>query len=137
MDIKKRRLELGYKTKSEFAKAAGLSVASVSKVEQGQSFIKNMKPEFQDKWAAGLKCKLSELLKPEPQRLKAKCAFPCKTYKMDKTKLEKMLHDKYGDKIGEVKEHKINSTICTEYRQYMYENTWNVEDTRLDKWGIR
>jgi transcriptional regulator with XRE-family HTH domain len=136
VDIKQRRIDLGYRTKSEFARAAGLSIASVSKVEQGQSFIKNMKPEFQQKWAAGLKCDISDLLSAEMPKMKAPCAFPCKCYKIDKGKLEKMLHDKYGDKIGKVKHVDMHSVICREYREYMLENRWNVEDTRLDKWGI-
>ena len=135
MDIKQRRIDLGYKTKSDFARATGLSLASISKVERGDCFIKNMKHEFQERWARGLQCDIADLLKPEVRKMKAPCVFPCRCYKMDKDKLEKMLHEKYGDKIGDVKDKKINSLLCTEYRQYDVESRWCISDTRMENWG--
>lgn len=134
MDIRERRIELGYKSANDFAKKNGFSVGSVSMVERNLVFIKNMQPERQKMWARALKCSVDDF-KIQEAKLKAPAVFPVKTYHMDKKKLELYLKARFGDKIGAVKPKKINSLLCHEYQQYAADSKWWLDDTRMDAWG--
>jgi transcriptional regulator with XRE-family HTH domain len=110
MDIRKRRLELGYETQTAFAKATGISLGSVSQVENHVVLIANMPDERKKVWAEALKLPIGELTKDDDKRRHERCVFPCKTYKVDKEDLERQLKERWGDKIGEVREEKSKGT---------------------------
>ena len=57
----------------------------------------------------------------------------CKITHMEKDELEKYLHDRWGDKIGETRK-RINSVYSREFRKYMRENSYDAKDTRRDRW---
>ena len=59
----------------------------------------------------------------------------CKITHMEKDELEKYLHDRWGDKIGETRK-QIKSVYSREFRKYIRENSYDAKDTRLDRWGI-
>lgn len=85
--------------------------------------------------AKALKCTVDELLESDASRLKTKSAFPVKTYKMDKAKIERYLKEKYGDKIGKPRDEN-KSVLSKEFCDYERENRWeNLEDTRMNHWG--
>ena len=54
---------------------------------------------------------------------------------MGKDELEKYLHDRWGDKIGEIRQ-RAKSVYSREFRKYIRENSHDAKDTRLDWWGI-
>ena len=135
MDIRKRRLELGYETQTAFAKATGISLGSVNQVENHVVLIANMPDERKKVWAEALKLPIGELTKDDDKRRHERCVFPCKTYKVDKEDLERQLKERWGDKIGEVREEKINSLYCHEFIDYARKNRWYIEDNRMSAWG--
>ena len=47
----------------------------------------------------------------------------CKITHMEKDELEKYLHDRWGDKIGETRK-RIKSVYSREFRKYMRENSY-------------
>ena len=59
----------------------------------------------------------------------------CKITHMEKDDLEKYLHDRWGDKIGEIRQ-RTKSVYSREFRKYIRENSYDTKDTRLDWWGI-
>ena len=135
MNVRDRRIELGYVTQAAFAEKFGFSVGSVSAIENHYTLFGNMRMERRRKWAKALQCTVDELLESDASRLKTKSVFPVKTYKMDKAKLELYLKTKYGDKIGKPRD-KNQSVLSKEFCDYERENRWeNLEDTRMNHWG--
>ena len=132
MNVRDRRIELGYETQSAFAEKFGFSVGSVSAIENHYTLFGNMPMARRQKWAKALQCTVDELLESDASRFKTKSVFPVKTYKMDKAKIERYLKGKYGDKIGKVR-HRETSLLSREYTDYEKENRWvNLEDTRMN-----
>lgn len=135
MNVRDRRIELGYETQAAFAEKFGFSVGSVSAIENHYTLFGNMPRERRQKWAKALQCTVGELLESDASRLKTKSVFPVKTYKMDKAKIELYLKAKYGDKIGKVR-HRETSILSAEWKEYERENRWvNLVDTRMNHWG--
>lgn len=134
MNIKERRIEL-YGTQKKLAEALGFSVGAVSAAENHYTLFGNMSKESRQKWAKTLKCTEKDLLKSDASTMKTESMVPCKTYHMDKEKLELYLKARWGDKIGKVR-HKETSLLSAEWQQYERENRWvNLIDTRMNKWG--
>ena len=135
MNVRDRRIELGYETQVAFAEKFGFSVGSVSAIENHYTLFGNMPRERRQKWAKALQCTVDELLESDASRLKTKSVFPVKTYKMDKAKIELYLKAKYGDKIGKPRDEN-KSILSKEFCDYERENRWaNLEDTRMNHWG--
>ena len=135
MNVRDRRIELGYETQAAFAEKFGFSVGSVSAIENHYTLFGNMPRERRQKWAKALQCTVDELLESDASRLKTKSVFPVKTYKMDKAKIERYLKEKYGDKIGKPRDEN-KSVLSKEFCDYERENRWeNLEDTRMNHWG--
>ena len=135
MNVRDRRIELGYETQVAFAEKFGFSVGSVSAIENHYTLFGNMPMARRLKWAKALKCTVDELLESDASRFKTKSVFPVKTYKMDKAKIERYLKEKYGDKIGKPRDEN-KSVLSKEFCDYERENRWeNLEDTRMNHWG--
>lgn len=134
MNVRDRRIELGY-TQQEFADAFGFKISTVSAVETHKSLFGNMPRARREKWAKALQCTVEELLKSDASTIKTPCMVPCKTYHMDKEKLELYLKARWGDKIGKVRD-RTKSVLSKEYAEFEKENRfWNVIDRRMSSWG--
>ena len=134
MNTRERRIEL-YGTQKKLAEALGCSVGAVSAAENHYTLFGNMTKESRQKWAKALKCTEKDLLKSDASTLKTESMVPCKTYHMDKEKLELYLKARWGDKIGKVR-HKEVSVLSAEWQEYEREKRWvNLVDTRMNKWG--
>lgn len=134
MNIKERRIEL-YGTQKKLAEALGFSVGAVSAAENHYTLFGNMTKESRQKWAKTLKCTEKDLLKSDASTLKTESMVPCKTYHMDKEKLELYLKARWGDKIGKVKHDVVGTTFSKEYAEYESQNGWDCTDRRMEKWG--
>lgn len=135
MNIRERRIELGYKSLSEFCERNGFNVGNASQVENGMVKIKKMTPERQQLWADALECTVDELLKDDDKGFASKCVYPCKTRIVDKAVLEIYLKKRWGDKIGKAKPRENVTVISKKFNEYAKENYWNVGDSRIVQWG--
>lgn len=137
MNVRDRRRELGYDSQAKFAAKFGFSIGTVNAVENHYTLFGNMPRARREKWAKALQCTVDELLKSDASTIKTPCMVPCKTYHMDKEKLELYLKARWGDKIGKVR-HKETSILSAEWQQYERENRWvNLVDTRMNNWGYQ
>lgn len=137
MNVRDRRRELGYDSQVKFAAKFGFSIGTVSAVENHYTLFGNMPRARREKWAKALQCTVEELLESDASTIKTESMVPCKTYHMDKEKLELYLKARWGDKIGKVR-HKETSLLSAEWQQYERENRWvNLVDTRMNNWGYQ
>ena len=102
MNVRDRRRELGYDSQAKFAAKFGFSIGTVSAVENHYTLFGNMPRARREKWAKALQCTVEELLESDASKIKTPCMVPCKTYHMDKEKLELYLKARWGDKIGKL-----------------------------------
>lgn len=97
---KKKRL-----TQQELGEMCGCGLNLISRLENGVTLYENLKPDLQERIAKVLRVPVRALYRQTTIREQT-----CKTYTMPLDELEKMLKEKYGNKIkkprgkvGEVK----------------------------------
>lgn len=88
---KKKRL-----TQQELGKMCGCGLNLISRLENGVTLYDNLKPDLQERIAKVLRVPVRALYRQTTIREQT-----CKTYTMPRDELEKMLKEKYGNKIGE------------------------------------
>lgn len=89
--IKDLRISAGYKTSKSFAAKIGIPESSWYRVETGCTKFEHLEEEIQIKVAEQLNVDASYFIK-------VRTVAKCKTYKMDKSKIESMLSELFGIK---------------------------------------
>lgn len=82
-------------TQQELGKMCGCGLNLISRLENGVTLYENLKPDLQERIAKVIGVPVQSLYRQTTVREQT-----CKTYTMPRDELEKMLKEKYGDKIG-------------------------------------